>query len=43
MREKIIKKTKVKAKTKVKNINQLELIFLENIASSAGIYFTINI
>ena len=30
MREKIIKKTKVKAKTKVKNINQLELTFLEN-------------
>ena len=30
MKEKIIKKTKAKTKTEVKNINQLELTFLEN-------------
>ena len=30
MKEKIIKKTKTKTKAKVKNINQLELTFLEN-------------
>ena len=42
MKEKIIKKTKVKAKTKVKNINQLELTFLENEKNKKDINYQYN-